>query len=239
MTQVQSDTRDLIRPRLQLLRPLLSDAVAIASEDPLGTPPAPFPEERACLSANAVDKRRREFAAGRAAAHQAMRALNREPAPILIGPKRAPLWPEGLTGSISHCRSCALAAVARLSTHPGLGIDVEEDTPLARDLWPSIANSAERAWLDQQPNPGQAGKLLFSAKEAAYKAQYVISRQFFGFDGMDLAFEAGPANQGSFTATFTAEQPPFRAGARLQGRYAIGAGVIITAVEILNNEPCT
>ncbi|MCG7628925.1 4'-phosphopantetheinyl transferase superfamily protein [Epibacterium sp. MM17-32] len=239
MTQAQQDTSDLGSDRLSLLRSLLSKAVAIGSADPQGPLPAPFPEERACLSANAVDKRRREFAAGRAAAHQAMRALNREPAPILIGPKRAPLWPAGVSGSITHCRSCALAAIARHSTHPGLGIDVEEDTPLSADLWPSIANATERDWLARHPNPGQAGKLLFSAKEAAYKAQYAISQRFFGFDGLDLTFVDGATGAGGFTATFTGEQPPFRAGARLQGRFAIGCGVIITAVEILNNEPCT
>ncbi|WOI31596.1 4'-phosphopantetheinyl transferase superfamily protein [Tritonibacter scottomollicae] len=227
---------DLTDVRLQLLRPLLSDQVAIAAQDPLGTPPEPFPEETAGLSQNAVDKRRREFAAGRAAAHQAMRALNRTPVPIRIGPKRAPIWPDDLSGTITHCRSCALAAVARRATHPGIGIDVEEDTPLSRDLWPSIASRAERDWITAQADPGQAGKLLFSAKEAAYKAQYALSTCYFGFDGLELHFNLA---EQSFTARFTAPQPPFRVGDHLQGRFAIGSGVIITAVEILNNEPCT
>ncbi|OIQ30619.1 MAG: phosphopantetheinyl transferase [Alphaproteobacteria bacterium MedPE-SWcel] len=220
--------------RLRLLRSLLPEAVAIAAEDPQGTPPAPFAEEFACLSPNAVEKRRREFAAGRAAAHRAMRALNLTPAPILIGPKRAPVWPNGLVGSITHCRSCALAALAPDHRFLGLGLDVEEDTPLATDLWPSIASPQEQDWMTRQTDPGQAGKLLFSAKEAAYKAQYARSRKYFGFDGLELSIDAETR---SFQATFTGDQAPYRRGDQLHGRFAIGAGVIITAVTIPNHEP--
>lgn len=225
----------LLEVRRALLRPLFSASVEIGLADPLGALPAPFPAEAACLSPQAVDKRRREFAAGRAAAHQAMRASGQVPAPVLIGPKRAPLWPTGLVGSISHTRSIACAALARCATHLGLGLDVEEDTPLERSLWSAIATPAERDWLEAAPNPGQLGKLLFSAKEAAYKAQYCQSGRYFGFDGMDLRFDMALAR---FTARFTEDQPPFHRGEPLKGRFAIGAGVIITAVEIPNHEPC-
>ncbi|TNJ42069.1 4'-phosphopantetheinyl transferase [Phaeobacter sp. B1627] len=220
--------------RLGLLRPLLPETVASAAEDPQGTPPAPFAEEAACLSPQAVEKRRREFAAGRAAAHQAMRALNLTPAPILIGPKRAPVWPRGVVGSITHCRSCALAAIAPDHRFLGLGLDVEEDTPLASDLWPSIASAREQDWMTSQADPGRAGKLLFSAKEAAYKAQYARSQKYFGFDGMELSMDTGT---GTFRATFTSDQFPYRGGDQLHGRFAIGAGVIITAVTIPKDAP--
>ena len=233
MIEAPSVSRELAEARQRLLRPLLSDAIAIASCDPLGTPPAPLPEESACLSPNAVEKRIREFAAGRAAAHQAMRALNLRPAPILVGPKRAPLWPAGLTGSISHCDSCALAAVGLAETFSGIGIDIEEDTPLSGNLWDSIASAPEQGWMAAQPDPGRAGKLLFSAKEAAYKAQYAISGRFFGFSGMELSFDM---SAGRFTACFTSDQPPFSGGDSLKGRFAIGSEVIITAVEIPRSE---
>lgn len=227
-------TCDLLHARQALLRPLLSAAVHIGVADPLGPLPAPLPQEAACLSPNALDKRRREFAAGRAAAHQAMRASGQTPAPLLIGPKRAPLWPAELVGSISHTRSFACAAVASEASHLGLGLDVEEDTPLSQNLWPSIASAGEQDWLRAQPDPGQAGKLLFSAKEAAYKAQYCQSARYFGFEGMELRFGLA---QSRFTARFTADQPPFRQHDRLAGRFAIGAGLIFTVVEIPRGEP--
>lgn len=215
--------------RLALARPLFGADVALAVSNPLDNPPAPFAAELACLSPNAVDKRRREFAAGRAAAHAAMVDLGSQPLPILIGEKRAPIWPDGLTGSITHTLSCAMAVVARNSDLRALGIDVEEDTPLADNLLPAICSEQEQHWLQAQANPGQLAKVIFSAKEAAYKCQYTLSERFFGFDGMELVLDL---EQGNFQACFTAEQPPFAQGTVIKGRFAIGAGVIVTSAEM-------
>jgi 4'-phosphopantetheinyl transferase EntD len=219
--------------RLALVRPMFGDDVAVAVTNPLDAPPPPFAAELACLSPNAVDKRRQEFAAGRAAAHAAMTDLGWPAHPILVGQKRAPIWPAGLTGSITHTRSCAMAVVARCKDVQALGIDVEEDQPLSDDLLPSICTDYEQAWLQSQANPGQLAKVIFSAKEAAYKCQYTLSQRFFGFGGMELDLDL---TQGRFQASFTADQPPFLRGSTMDGRFAIGAGVIVTTAELRNNE---
>jgi len=219
------------KKRLDLVRPLFGPDVALAVTDPLGSLPAPFAEELACLSPNAVDKRRREFAAGRAAAHAAMIDLGGQPQPILIGEKRAPIWPNGLTGSITHTRSCAMAVVGHSKDLLALGIDVEEDTPLADNLLSAICSEREQQWLQEQGNAGQLAKVIFSAKEAAYKCQYTLSQRFFGFDGMELELDL---EQGRFQARFTAEQPPFAQDATINGRFAVGAGVIVTTAELRN-----
>lgn len=218
--------------RLALVRPLFGADVALAVCNPLTTPPAAFATEQACLSPNAVAKRHREFAAGRAAAHTAMEDLGWAAQPILVGKKRAPVWPAGLTGSITHTHSCAMAAVALCGDVQALGIDVEEDTPLADTLLPAICSEREQAWLRQQCNPGQLAKVIFSAKEAAYKCQYTLSQRFFGFDGMELELDL---TQGQYQARLTAEQPPFAQGATFDGRFAIGAGVIVTTAELRNS----
>jgi len=218
-----------IAERLALARPLFGTDVALAVSNPLDTPPAPFAAELTCLSPNAVDKRRREFAAGRAAAHAAMIDLGRLPQAILVGDKRAPIWPDGLVGSITHTRSCAMAVVAHSRDLCALGIDVEEDTPLADNLLPAICSEQEQHWLQKQVNPSQLAKVIFSAKEAAYKCQYTLSERFFGFDGMELVLDL---EQGNFQACFTAEQPPFAQGTAIEGRFAIGAGVIVTSAEM-------
>lgn len=215
--------------RLALARPLLSDDIALAVADPLKDQPRPFAEELACLSPNAVEKRHREFAAGRAAAHRAMQALGRAPQAIPVGENRAPIWPEGLVGSITHTRSCAMAIVAHQDQLRGIGIDVEEDKPLADDLWPAICSPDEQAWLRQQQNPGQLAKLVFSAKEAAYKCQFTISQRYYGFDGMELRIDL---KTGKFSARFCADQAPFRCGDHVEGRFAIGAGLIVTTAEL-------
>ena len=75
--------------------------------------------------------------------------------------------------------------------------------------------------------PGRAAKLVFSAKEAAYKAQYSRSRMLFGFDMLALEVTGD-----SFTATFRHSAAPFAAGDRLCGGWGRAAGHILTAVAI-------
>ncbi|GAA6196002.1 4'-phosphopantetheinyl transferase [Pseudophaeobacter arcticus] len=215
--------------RLALVRPLFDRDVGLALVNPLADPPAPFAAETACLSPNAVDKRRREFAAGRAAAHQAMAQLGHAPVAIPVAKNRAPLWPSALVGSITHTRSCAMAVVAAKGPIQGLGIDVEEDKPLADELWPAICSAQEQDWLRQQDNPGQLAKLVFSAKEAAYKCQFTVSERFYGFDGMELTIDLSECR---FSARFCADQPPFTCGDHISGRFAIGAGLIVTTAEL-------
>ncbi|MEX0304288.1 MAG: 4'-phosphopantetheinyl transferase [Leisingera sp.] len=224
-----TETNSKLAERLALVRPLFASDVALAGADPLCRPPAPYPEEAAGLSPNAVAKRRNEFAAGRNSVHQAMRLLGLAPVPVLAGSDRAPIWPEGLVGSITHTKSCAMAVLARTGAVQGLGIDVEEDTPLKDELLPAICSEREQAWLKGQDNPGQMAKVIFSAKEAAYKAQYTLSRAFYGFDGMELEFDL---KAGAYQAVFTADRPPFARGEAVGGRFAVGAGLILTTAEI-------
>lgn len=136
--------------------------------------------------AHAIPKRRREFAAGRRAARAAMAELGLPSAPVLVGPQREPLWPEGLTGSIAHCATLCIAAVSQ--THQSLGIDLETASPLPADLEEIVCTKAERAWLDMlsPETRGLAAKKIFSAKEAIYKAQYPLTGQVIGFEAVEL-----------------------------------------------------
>ncbi len=172
---------------------------------------------------NAVPARLREYSAGRHAARAAMADLGAPPTPLPMGEDRAPLWPAGVTGSITHCRTACLAAVRR--GPGGIGLDLEEATPLPPDLWDTVLLPPEADWARAQPDPGLAAKLVFSAKEAAYKAQYAESRALFGFDRLALT-----VTDTAFTARFTAATPPFAEGHILAGRWALAEGLILTAV---------
>ncbi|WP_323782897.1 4'-phosphopantetheinyl transferase family protein [Leisingera sp.] len=224
-----TEAENKLAERLNLMRPLFAADVAVAGADPLDALPVPFAQEAAGLSPNAVAKRRNEFAAGRSAAHQAMQQLGLPPVPVPVGRDRAPVWPAGLVGSLTHTKSCAMAVLARTGDVQALGIDIEEDTPLKDALLPAICSEREQAWLRRQDNPGQMAKVIFSAKEAAYKCQYTLSRAFYGFDGMELEFDLAA---GAYQAVFTAGRPPFARGEAVGGRFAVGAGLIITTAEI-------
>ncbi|MGQ4331874.1 4'-phosphopantetheinyl transferase family protein, partial [Streptomyces hayashii] len=61
-----------------------------------------YPQEEALLT-RAVAKRRREFTVVRGCARRAMEKLGVPPKPVLPGERGAPQWPDGLTGSMTHC----------------------------------------------------------------------------------------------------------------------------------------
>lgn len=77
------------------------------------------------LVSRSVVKRRAEFLNGRIAARAALRRMGMPDRPIAVGPDRAPVWPAGIVGSITHCASVAAAVTATREEAYGLGIDVE------------------------------------------------------------------------------------------------------------------
>lgn len=227
----QADQRPIsVETCLALARPLLPTQVALAATDPRAPQPAPWPEEAEALS-RARPERLREFAAGRTAARRAMSRLGVAPAAVLHGLDRAPIWPEGLVGSISHCSVACLAAAAQTAAFRAIGLDLEEDTPLELDLIPAVCTEAEELWLNTLPEAerGQLAKLIFSAKECAYKAQYPITGTLFGFQTLEVTLDR---DAGSFEARFLHDVAPFAAESCLRGQYAIGAGIIVTAMAL-------
>lgn len=163
----------------------------------------------------AVDKRLREFRAGRVAARMALAASGLAPVAIPARPDRSPGFPDGVAGSIAHTATVALAAV--LPGARGVGIDVEPAHPLGPALWATILRPDEFA------DPLTA----FVAKEAAYKAQFAVSGQLLDFHALRLVFDGG-----AFVATFAQPAPPFAKGDAIRGRWAEVDGHLLAAVTI-------
>ena len=135
----------------------------------------------------AVPSRQAEFAAGRLAARAALAQLGQAPVAIVAGSGREPLWPEGFVGSISHCRTVAIAAAAKSNSQLGfIGIDIEETEPLDSDLWDSICSSNERELFQLGTGAGRQAKIIFSIKEAVYKAQYPATGRLLDFRDVDI-----------------------------------------------------
>lgn len=209
---------------------LLGTGVAVAALDPREARGELLPAERPAV-ARAVESRRREFLAGRLAARRAMAELGLPAAAIPLGPDRAPVWPEGVVGSISHTGTACLAVVARAGTLRSVGIDLETDEPLPPELEAAICRPEEIAWLAAQPpaERGRLAKLIFSAKEAAYKCQYPLTRTLFGFEALRVRMDV---ERGTLDATFVHAIGPFAAGACLPGRVSVQSGHVLTAVAL-------
>ncbi|MFD0974183.1 4'-phosphopantetheinyl transferase family protein [Plantactinospora endophytica] len=187
-----------------------------------------FPGEEH-LVAQAVPERRREFVTARRCARQALRELGFPPAAILPGPRRAPRWPPGVVGSITHCRGYRAAAVARTAHAAGLGIDAEPHRPLPAGVVETISTAGEPKMLRRLRDVDLAthwDRLLFSAKESIYKAWYPLTGRELGFEEARLSIEP-------VTRTFTGQLVVTTGvpGPRVvHGRYLVGDGLVVTAV---------
>lgn len=205
---------------LAAARALAPEGIAIAARDP--TKPSP-PLWQGEVLAKAIPRRQTEFAAGRACVRDAMAQLGLAPSAVPHGPDRAPVWPQGLHGSITHSARACLAAI---TLAPRLiGIDLEPAIPLEEALWDAVLLPQERRAVMTAQDPGLQAKLIFSAKEAAYKAQYLRSHTLLDYHAMDITVTP----QG-FTARFTQTVPGFAQNTLLKGQHGLTEGQFITLV---------
>lgn len=146
------------------------------------------PEEAAHLS-RAAPKRVAEFAAGRACARRALCELGIRQFNLLVGPDREPLWPPGIVGSITHVAGFCGVAAARIETARSLGFDAERRDAVHRRLWRQITTSEELTWLESQSpeSATESASLIFSAKEAFYKCQFPLTREWLSFSDVSVS----------------------------------------------------
>lgn len=199
----------------QTLRAMLPNTVGSAVTAVDDAVPPPLPAEAVAV-ANAVPARRREFAAGRAAARLAMADAGLAPAAVPAGPDRAPRWPAGISGSITHTRHVAAALAAYDGDWPAVGLDLEEARPMPPDLVDLVVGPEDR--LGDMP-PSLAATLLFSAKEAVFKAQFPVTGLWL--DYRDVALTILP---GSFHLNLC--------GVELAGRWRLAGQLFLTVVLI-------
>jgi 4'-phosphopantetheinyl transferase EntD len=222
---------------LDMIERILPPPVVVAEtfgDDPFAVL---FPEERAVI-ARAAESRRREFAAGRTCAHLALIRLGRPPAPVLPRPGGVPKWPEGVVGSITHCTGYRAAAVALASDVVSLGVDAEPNESLSSEaMLNAIALGEERsrlAGLATRMPDVYWDRLLFSAKEAVYKAWFPLARRWLDFRSVDIVI----ADTGTFTARLLVPAPSAGGSplTMLHGRWLAERGLLVTAVVVLGGQ---
>jgi 4'-phosphopantetheinyl transferase EntD len=190
-----------------------------------------FPEEERII-AHAVESRRRQYAAVRSCARACLARLGYARVPILPGIGGAPTWPAGVLGSMTHCAGHAAAAVGPLSRISAIGIDAEPDAPLPAGVLDLVATPAERdrlAVTQLEPDSPNWDRLLFSAKEAVYKAWFPLTGEWLDHEEAEILFDP---QGGSFAALLS----PYglivdgRQVRCLHGRWVRKRGILLTAV---------
>lgn len=161
--------------------------------------------ERATLAALVVERRRRDWLAGRVAAKRVLRATCRrggevEPPYTAIeiqndgdgAPRFAidgrPDLGERLDLSIAHSHGAAVAAAADRFASGTVGVDVEVTTPLSIDLVRRVLRAAEIDCLGRDSSIDPTPLEMWTAKEAAMKAARHLCRSL-----RDVELSWGPS----------------------------------------------
>jgi 4'-phosphopantetheinyl transferase EntD len=187
-----------------------------------------FPVEAAAV-AGAVTQRRREFGTVRYCARKALRQLGVPPVPIIPDVNRAPRWPAGVVGSMTHCAGYRAAVVARARELGGVGIDAEPHAPLPPVAGDLALREEERqrlfALADAHPNL-HWDRILFCAKEAVYKAWFPLTRRWLDFPDVSVTVHV----DGTFHARLRVPAPPALDG--FSGKWVVGRGLVVAATSV-------
>ncbi|TWI35706.1 4'-phosphopantetheinyl transferase family protein [Paracoccus sulfuroxidans] len=169
----ETETEALRQTAQRLLPPGFGCAVLPIS----AIAPPLLPAERVEI-ARAVPKRAHEFALGRAVLRRAIAEaghLLSPETPITVLPDRRPRLPAGIRASLSHSNGFCIAIAAPVGgAHPGVDIELTDQACAPTDLQQMVAPARGRG-AEVPP------LLIFSAKEAAFKAQYPLTQEMLDF----------------------------------------------------------
>jgi 4'-phosphopantetheinyl transferase EntD len=140
--------------------------------------------EEAAAFAKSVVAVRRASGAARIVARQLLAQIGLDGCALPKARSGAPIWPNGIVGSISHDSRIAVAAIGWGRDFSALGIDVEPAEALPSELLDLVATPQERAKIDGGPYDG---RLLFAAKEAVYKAVYPLDQTFLDHHDVEVS----------------------------------------------------
>ncbi len=180
----------------------------------------------AAFIVDAVPKRRREFATARALAREGLeRFFGLHDFNLLNDKDRAPIWPQGIAGSLSHSSTRAWVALVD-ATYGTIGIDGEDRDKLERSLWHMTMYDEEIAYLKTLETSIQERRALviFSAKEALYKAQFPWSHKYVDFMAVQIRLN----EDGSLQCIFQRDIAPFQSGFVVSGRWSDEMEVLTT-----------
>ena len=137
---------------------------------------------------SSVRQRQVSFLAGRLCAEEALRIATGRLCKVGRDMSGAPLWPAGMVGSIAHTKDIACAVVAKRAGTFSIGLDIE---PIvsdgAREAITEICMCGREAVrFAALGDPNLIATLIFSAKEAFYKAIYPAIGQVIDFNEAEV-----------------------------------------------------
>ncbi len=171
-----------------------------------------------------------DFQKGRSCARRALVELDCSEHSVAMGSLREPIWPAGITGSITHTDGEAVAALAKTSALRSIGIDMEVSGQIDDDLARRICTEDERT-SETAARMGQPYfDLIFSAKESVYKCIFPFVERFVDFDEVRLHIDVEAR---AFGAEALTENLAAALLATLRGRWSITDSRVRTTAVIV------
>ena len=117
-----------------------------------------------------------------------------------------------------------------------LGIDAEPNAPLPDGVLEEVAHGAELDLVAAGDGDVDVGRLVFSAKEAVYKAWFPLAGRPLGFDDVALSLDLPNA---VFRARLLVPASVVNGSGLTEfgGRWGLEEGVICTAVVVPGADP--
>jgi 4'-phosphopantetheinyl transferase EntD len=166
----------------------------------------------------------------------AMVELGTEAAAIPMGPDRAPQWPVGVVGSLTHCDGYRAAIVGWADVVLALGVDAEPHVALPAGVLELIARPDERSRLARLAAVSKGvrwDRLLFCVKESLYKAWFPMMKQWLDFQEAAVTFsidDGPPSRQGGRFAAWLERPYTTSRGDRsvhMSGRWLARGGYLL------------
>jgi 4'-phosphopantetheinyl transferase EntD len=212
------------------LEALFPPGVVAVSADAAALWDAPLHPGESSTIAHAAIARQREFAVGRACAREALSRLGVAPSAIPRNDARAPVWPAGVTGSITHCRAYCAAALGRSSQLRALGLDAERTGRVTPRILERVTSEAERQALrkaSSQQGSADLATLVWCAKESVLKCLASATGRMPG--PREIAIELAPSG---FTARLRSRELASLDVTLLHGRSACHGDLVLAAVAL-------
>lgn len=172
--------------------------------------------------ADAGRKRKADHLAGRIAAFH---ALNRQAIPA-IGSSGEPLWPAGISGSLSHSGTQAVA-ICRESGLIGVDCEAIIDESEAREIQDGVIDVQEARVLAECGLPfALAFTLAFSAKESLFKALFPQVQAWMGFESARVK----ALTNDTLTLSLTRPLPPFAQNQAFTAHWQCSDARVVTLI---------
>ena len=182
-----------------------------------------------------VPKKKAHFLGGRYCAHQALSMMKNnsseicsanekeqaELIPIKKNEQGAPIWPEGVIGSITHTENFIGAVVESSDNLRGIGIDTEKILgPQSVVMVESLVATDEEKRKSLSFDPFEYFTLIYSAKESIFKCLNPIIQKYIEFH--DVTIETVSFDSKVFTFRLLKDlNEEFKEGMSFEGSFHI------------------